>query len=66
MGLSTCPPTFAGRGSFLMSIAATSGLEAYRLVMFCQAAVNFAAGQRSLNHRPLLSLLLQHQPKSSR
>jgi hypothetical protein len=49
-----------------MSIAATSGFEAYRLVIFCQAAVNFAAGQRSLNHRPLVSPSLQHQPKSSR
>src|SRR5215471_16564827 len=63
-GLSTCPPTFAGRGSFLMSIAATSGLEAYRLVMLCQAAVNFWGGKRSLNQRPLLTSLGQHQPKS--
>src|SRR5579864_7112524 len=66
VGLSSCPPTFAERGSFLISIAATSGLEAYRLVMFCQATVNVWAGYRSLNHRPLVSLLLQHQPKSSR
>ena len=43
-GLSSCPPTFAAWGSFLMSIAATSGLEAYRLVMSCQAAMNFWAG----------------------
>ena len=65
-GLSFCPPTIASRGSFLMSIAATSGLDLYRLAMACQAAVNFWAGKRSLNHRPLLSSLLQHQPKSSR
>ena len=66
VGVITCPPTFAGRGSFLMSIAATSGLDAYRLAIVCQAAVNFWAGKRSLNHRPLLSSLVQHQPKSSR
>ena len=33
--------------------------------MFCQAAVNFAAGQLSLYHRPLLSLPAQHQPPNS-
>src|SRR5580698_4842119 len=66
VGLSTCPPTFADRGSFLMSIAATSGFEAYRLAMACQAAVNFCAGKRSLNHSPLVSTSVQHQPKSSR
>ena len=62
VGSRTRPPTVAWRGSFLMSIAATSGFEAYRLVMFCQAAVNCVACQRSLNHRPLVSSLAQHQP----
>ena len=48
-----------------MSIAATSQLDLYRLAMSCQAAVNFAAGQLSLCHRPLLSLSAQHQPPNS-
>src|SRR5215831_12603354 len=59
------PPTVAGRGSFLRSIAATSGLDLQRRAMSCQAAVNFAAGQLSLYHRPLLSLPAQHQPPNS-
>ena len=47
-------------------VAATSGFEAYRRVMSSQIAGNFAISQRSLNHRPLVSSLAQHQPKSSR
>lgn len=65
VGVSFLPSTVAGRGSSLMSIAATSGLDAYRFAMFCQAAVNFAAGQLSLYYRPLLSLSAQHQPPNS-
>jgi hypothetical protein len=65
VGVSFLPLTVAGRGSFLMSIAATSGFDLYRLAMSCQAAVNFAAGQLSLYHRPLLSLSAQHQPPNS-
>src|ERR671937_2722729 len=65
VGDSFLPLTVAGRGSFLMSIAATSRLDLYRLAMFCQAAVNFAAGQLSLYHRPLLSLPAQHQPPNN-
>ena len=61
----TRQPTRDRLGSFMMSIPATSGFDAYRAAMSCQAAKNFAAGQRSLNHRPLPSLSEQHQPASS-
>jgi len=49
----------------MMSTAATRGFDAYRAAMSRQAAKYFAAGQRSLNHRPLSSLSEQHQPASS-
>ena len=49
-----------------MSIAATSGLDAYLVVISCQMEKNLAAGQLSLNHRPLPSLFEQHQPQYSR
>ena len=65
VGVRTRPPTRDRRGSFMMSIPATSGLALYRAAMSCQAAKYFAAGQRSLNHRPLSSLSEQHQPASS-
>lgn len=65
VGDSLVPPTVADRGSFLMSIAATSRLDLYRRAIFCQAAVNFAADQLSLYHRPLLSSSAQHQPPNS-
>ena len=54
VGVRTRPPTRDRLGSFMMSIPATSGLDRYRAAMSCQAAKNLAAGQRSLNHRPLL------------
>ncbi len=65
VGVRTRPPTVARRGSFRMSIAATSGFGAYLAAISCQAATNSRADQRSLNHRPLLSASEQHQPASS-
>ena len=49
----------------MMSMPATRGFAWYRAAMSCQAARNVAAGQRSLNHRPLPSASEQHQPGSS-
>ena len=65
VGVSVRHPTRAGRGSFLMSIAATSGCDTYRVAMSCQAAVNASAGQWSLYQSPLRSSFEQHQPASS-
>src|SRR5579862_6121064 len=65
-GSTSFPPTVAGRGSFLMSIAATRGFDAYLVAMSCQPEKNFVAGQLSLNHKPLLSASAQHQPRKSR
>ena len=65
VGVSVRQPTRAGRGSFLRSIAATSGFAAYRVAMSCQAAVNAAAGQLSLYQSPLRSSFAQHQPADS-
>src|SRR5689334_12349359 len=55
VGVRTRQPTRVRRGSFMMSIAATSGLDAYRAAMSRQAAKNRSAGQRSLYHNPLPS-----------
>jgi len=62
VGVRTRQPTRARLGSFMMSIPAASGFSWYRAAMSCQAAKNFAAGQRSLNHRPLPSFSEQHHP----
>jgi len=64
VGVRTRPPTRDRLGSFMMSIPATSGSALYRSAIDCQAAKNFAAGQRSLNHMPLSSRSEQHQPAS--
>src|ERR1700722_4537581 len=66
VGVTVWPPTTDGRGSFLMSIPATSELDAYRCAMVCQALLNLSGPKWSLYHRPLWSLSEQHQPKSSR
>ena len=57
-------PTLDRRGSFMMSIPATSGLDLYRAASRCQVAKNLPAGQRSLNHKPCSSSSAQHQPGS--
>ena len=64
VGVSTRQPTVARRGSFMMSMAATSGLARYRAAMSCQAAKNLPAGQRRLYHRPFSSSSEQHHPGS--
>src|SRR5690348_13619872 len=62
VGVSTRQPTRVRRGSFMMSIAATSGLDAYLAAIPCQAAKNRSAGQRSLYQMPLWSSAEQQFP----
>ena len=64
VGVRTRQPAVVRRGSFMMSMAATSGFAWYRAAMSCQAAKNFVAGQRRLYHRPLPSSSEQHHPGS--
>src|SRR6266516_668052 len=65
VGVRTAPPLVAFLGSLLMSQAATSGLPANAVAMFCHAVWIRVAGQVSLYHRPLLSAVEQHQPPKS-
>src|ERR1700677_83426 len=64
VGVRMRQPADVRRGSFMMSMAATSGFGWYRAAMFCQAAKNVLAVQRLLYHRPLPSSDEQHQPAS--